>query len=224
MTTLNQTVPEHRGPEITCRKEWRGPGPTFENLLGRCTVMDACVILVDNSNVYIEGTKYSARQKGVFKSTPYDRDPQDPSWRLNFGQLLTYLANGKPIAHAFLVGSRPPPNDSVWESAREGGFEVIVHNRDSNNREKAVDTELVAQGTRLIVKAPNPMTLVIASGDRDFIPLVNVAHAEGWSVEMCAFTSAYSEWGDMATSVDAVRSLDQGFSAIGFHDGDWQSS
>ena len=183
--------------------------------------MDECVILVDNSNVYIEGTKYSARQKGVARSAHDSKDPQDPSWRINFGRLLAYLADGRTIAHAVLVGSRPPPNDTVWDSAREGGFEVIVHTRDVNNREKAVDTELVAQGAVLIAKSPNLKALIIASGDRDFIPLVNVAHTEGWTVEMCAFTSSYSEWGEMANSVDAVRPMDQGFANIGFYDYEW---
>ena len=183
--------------------------------------MDKCVILVDNSNVLIEGAKYSAKQKGVQKTTPDERDPQDPSWRINFGRLLDHLADGRTISQAILVGSRPPPNDNVWASAQAGGFEVRVHNRDANNREKSVDTELVAQGTRIIVRAPEPMTLVIASGDRDFIPLVTIAHEESWSVEMCAFTSAYTEWGDMAISVDAVRPLDEGFADIGFNAFDW---
>ena len=186
--------------------------------------MDQCLILVDNSNIYIEGAKYSAKRKGVQKTTLDERDPQDPSWRIDFGRLLGYLANGKTISHAILVGSRPPPNDNVWESAKAGGFEVIVHDRDANNREKSVDTELVAQGTRTIVRSAQPMTLIIASGDRDFIPLVNVAHEENWSVEMCAFTSAYSQWGDMANAVDIVRPLDQGFADIGFHDFEWPAT
>ena len=183
--------------------------------------MEECLILVDNSNVYIEGAKFSARLKGVRKYSPEERDPQDPSWRINFGELLKYLASGRTVHQAILVGSRPPPNDSIWTAAQEGGFQVTVHDRDSNNREKAVDTELVAQGTRLIVRAPTPMVLTIASGDRDFIPLVNVAHEEKWSVEMCAFSSAYTESGLMATSVDVVRPLDQGLSEIGYYDYRW---
>ena len=179
--------------------------------------MGECVILVDNSNIYIEGTKLSARQKGIQKTLYEEKDPQDPSWRVDFGRLLTYLANGRKIYRAILVGSRPPPNDGLWKSAEDDGFEVIVHDRDANNQEKAVDTELAVQGTKLIVRAPNPMTLVIASGDRDFIPLVKLAHSESWSVEMCAFSSAYSDVGEMAKSVDVVRPLDQGFADIGYH-------
>lgn len=185
--------------------------------------MNECVILVDNSNIYIEGTKYSAGLKGVPKSSIDSKDPQDPSWRIDFGRLLNYLADGRAIYGAFLVGSRPPPNDGVWMAAEENGFEVVVHDRGVNNQEKAVDTELAVRGTKLIVLAPKPMTLVIASGDRDFIPLVNLAHDENWSVEMCAFSSAYSDSGEMATSVDVVRPLEEGFSGIGYYDFKWPS-
>ena len=101
-----------------------------------------CVILVDNSNLFIEGQKQSARQKGFSSSDANIPTPSDPSWRIEFGQSLVELANGRPIRSAILVSSRPPSNDSVWESAGEKGFEVIVHDR-SGNREKAVDTELV---------------------------------------------------------------------------------
>ena len=183
--------------------------------------MNECVVLVDNSNIYIEGTKHSARLRGVHGLTPDGKEPQDPSWRINFNGLLTYLADGRTIYHALLVGSKPPPNDGLWKSAEDKGFEVKVYARDSNNQEKAVDTELAVQGTLLITSTDKPMTLVIASGDRDFIPLVNAAHAKNWTVEMCAFSTAYSNRGEMANAVDVVRPLDQGFSSIGYNDYPW---
>ena len=184
-------------------------------------VMAKCVIVVDNSNVFIEGQKHSAAKKGVKKLNPTDREPCDPSWRIDFDKLLSRLANGRQIHAAILVGSRPPANDSVWKSAEQLGFTVTVHDRDSQHREKAVDTELVAQGTEIICDAKEPMTLVIASGDRDFIPLVSVAHRRKWDVEMAAFSSAFSATGDMATSVDKVRPLELEFDSIGSNAFKW---
>lgn len=99
--------------------------------------------------------------------------------------------------------------------ARQGGFEVKTYERDAKNKEKAVDTELVAQGTLTIARAPNPGVLVIASGDRDFIPLVNVAHELRWTVEMTAFSSAFTPDGEMALSVERVRPLDGSLDLIG---------
>jgi uncharacterized LabA/DUF88 family protein len=177
-------------------------------------MMNECLILVDNSNIFIEGQKCSAKKKGILKTNVADRDPCDVSWRLNFGNLLDHLAHGRRILDAILVGSRPPQSDNVWEAARLTGFQVIVYNR-SGGVEKAVDTELVAQGTEIICSLAGPSVLVIASGDRDFIPLVNVAHRKKWEVEMCAFSSSFSPAGDMAMSVDRIRPLDSDYLTIG---------
>ena len=179
------------------------------------------MIVVDNSNIFIEGQKYSAGVKGIKKASPTDRDPCDPSWRLDFGGLLASLAEGRKIRAAILVGSRPPKNDSVWQAAQAQGFKVTVHDRGADNKEKAVDTELVAQGTEIICTEPKPMVLVIGSGDRDFIPLVKVAQRRGWEVEMKAFSTAYNPHGEMATSVDRIKSLDGEFAKIGRNEFDW---
>jgi uncharacterized LabA/DUF88 family protein len=98
---------------------------------------------------------------------------------------------------------------------------VTVHNRGTDKKEKAVDTELVAQGTEIICAASKPMILVVASGDRDFIPLVNVAHRRGWEVEMKAFSSAYSPRGEMATSVDRIKAPGGEFDQIGRSEFEW---
>jgi len=173
-----------------------------------------CVVLVDNSNIYIEGKKCSAARKGMV-AAPGNVQPHDTSWRIDFARLLSQLADGRKIRAAILVGSRPPPNDAVWKMAEQGGFKVITHERDAVNKEKAVDTELVAQGTLLIATTPAPAVLVIASGDRDFLPLVNVAKTMAWEVEMAAFSSAFSPAGQMATTVDRVRTLDGSLDLIG---------
>lgn len=179
------------------------------------------IILVDNSNLFIEGQKCSARIKGVTKANVTDKDPQDISWRIDFGKLLAVLANDRQVRKAILVGSRPPKNDTVWTAAQAKGFEVITHDRDANNREKAVDTELVAQGTKLICTEPGPLELVVASGDRDFIPVVRIAQDMGYKVEMVAFSSAFSSSGLMATTVDNVRSLDTECMSFGSCEFSW---
>ena len=105
--------------------------------------------------------------------------------------------------------------------AAQSGFKVKTHDRDANNKEKAIDAELVAQGTRIICTTTPPGVLVIASGDRDFIPLVNIAKEVGWVVEMAAFKSAYSERGEMAKAVNKIRPLDEVFGKIGSHSFTW---
>lgn len=189
---------------------------TTESIVAR-----KCVVVVDNSNVFIEGQKFSAWNKGKIKRFATAWDPKDPSWRVDFGGLLLAVSDGRVVEHAILAGSRPPQNDSVWRAAEDSGFEVTVHDRNVANEEKAVDTELVAQATELICTTDQPMDLCIVSGDRDFIPLVNVAHRHRWAVEMWAFTNAFSQAGQMANSVDRVRPLDAIFHSIGRYDFVW---
>lgn len=175
--------------------------------------MEECVIIVDNSNIWIEGMKYSANLKGLVSVD--GKEPCDFKWRIDFGNLLNKVAEGKTIRKAILVGSRPPKNDSLWNTAKRRGFEVIVHDRNSENKEKAVDTELVAQGVELICTT-EPAILKILSGDSDFLPLVKIADGRGWETEMWAFPSAYRLVGNMATSVDRIQPLDAIFNEIGF--------
>ena len=76
--------------------------------------MEECVIIVDNSNVWIEGKKFSAREKGI-------KTGDDPSWRIDFGRLLSTVAEKRMIRKAVLVGSRPPKEDSIWNAAKKTG-------------------------------------------------------------------------------------------------------
>lgn len=185
------------------------------------TLENRVVVVVDNSNVFIEGQKFSARQKGVLRDETDTRDPQDPSWRVDFGRLLTTVAKGRVVSHAILVGSRPPQNDSVWDAAERYGFNVTVHERNAANKEKAVDTELVAQGTEVVCTVPTPQYIAVLSGDRDFIPLVKVAQRRNWSVEMWAFKNAFNPAGEMATTVDIINPLDDVFPQIGTNVFSW---
>jgi uncharacterized LabA/DUF88 family protein len=76
----------------------------------------------------------------------------------------------------------------------------------------------VVRGAEIIATAEEPMTLVVASGDRDMVPLVDAAHRHEWDVELCAFTNSYEPDGDLATTADRVRPLDEAFEKIGFNE------
>ncbi|MDR3313821.1 MAG: NYN domain-containing protein [Oscillospiraceae bacterium] len=176
--------------------------------------MDAateCIILVDNSNVWIEGMKYAAHTKGM-PNQPDGKPPQDWSWRVDFGSLLKEVQNGHRLVRAILVGSTPPPNDSVWNAAAAQGFKVITHERSSAG-EKAVDTEVVAQGLKAIYKHPRPAILKLLSGDRDFVPLIQAAYEEGWETELWSFSSGMSV--ELAQMANRVITLETVFDKIG---------
>jgi len=167
--------------------------------------MNECLILIDNSNVFIEGQKFSAK-KNALSCT------QDYSWRIDFGALLKKVANGHTIIEAILVGSTPPPNDSLWNAAKTAGFVVKTYER-SPSGEKVVDTELLASGLKVIYKHPRPAILKLLSGDRDFIPLIRNACEEGWETELWGFSDSISN--ELQQMVYRVVLLDQVFDSIG---------
>src|SRR3954451_13508046 len=147
----------------------RASRPAFPAMSYLCAaegwVLEASVILVDNSNVSIGGRKLSASRKGVERGEHGEPEAIDPSWRLDFKELLELLADARPVHAALLAGSRCGGSDAIWRAAEASGFEVYVHEREAHHWEKAVDTELAVRGTELIVSAPEPMTLILASGD-----------------------------------------------------------
>lgn len=93
-----------------------------------------CYIFVDNSNLFIAGQTVHG-QKLV------DTD-KDPRFRVDMGNLFTMLVKDRTTSGAFLYGSIPPPNDSIWKAARENNFEVKVFERSEGGHEKEVDVAM----------------------------------------------------------------------------------
>jgi hypothetical protein len=183
--------------------------------------LNRCVILVDNSNLFIGGKQLAAERKGARRRGRGDA-PSDPSWRLDFDALHTCLADGRQVHVAVMVGSHPPESESPWEeSARGAGFELLVQETNPRNKEKAVDTALAVRGTEIICAATEPMVLVLAAGDRDYVPLVEVAQRHGWEVELCAFQSSYGAHGELAEMVTRVRPLDDCFDQLSRYEFEW---
>jgi uncharacterized LabA/DUF88 family protein len=179
--------------------------------------MDECLILVDDSNIFIEGRKFSARRKET-STLLFNSEPKlDWSWRIEFGALLREVANGHKIIEAILFGSTPPPNDSLWTAAKSQGFTVKTYRRSySNGSEKIVDTELVASGLEIVYEYPRPAILKLLSGDSDFIPLITRACKKGWETELWGFSSSISQ--DLANEVTRVKLLDNVFEKIGTYE------
>lgn len=146
-------------------------------------------VYVDNSNVFIEGRKIAARKNGA-------RDFHDFQFRLDFGELYDFIAehDREKIARALLLGSRPPTSDKVWETAERAGFEVVVLNRNAENREKKVDTGLVAAMIRdAYTRAAKSDVISLVAGDSDYVPAVDLLVKDGFYVEVIFWSSASGE-------------------------------
>jgi uncharacterized LabA/DUF88 family protein len=168
-------------------------------------------IYVDNSNVFIEGKRVSAVNKGLSLSVSEATRSKilDDEYRIDFGKLHTFLANGDTsgIKKAVLFGSRPPANDSLWNIARTAGFEPKIEDRNVANQEKRIDTGIT---TAMVKDAyttidKNNDLIVLVAGDGDYIPPIEALIGDGYSVEVVFWDHASA---DLKSASSRFRSLD----------------
>ncbi|GHF12536.1 NYN domain-containing protein [Pseudolysinimonas yzui] len=143
-------------------------------------------VYVDNSNLWIEGRRVSAVNKGMATSLQdaMNRGVTDQTWNYDFGKLYRAICpENETIGRSSLFGSRPPTNDSLWQLARDQGFEVFTFDRNLANKEKQVD---VAIATQIMADSYERMKagdrIVLVTGDRDYLPTIESVMARGFPV------------------------------------------
>ena len=147
-------------------------------------------IYVDNSNLFIEGKRVSAVVRG-FAMNIYEamnNGITDYDYTLSSGRLHEFIAgtDNTQIGRAVLFGSRPPPNYGIWNYAKKAGFELILEDRNVKNKEKKIDTGIVAAMCRDAYRMANAAndTFVLVGGDADFVPAVRQIVEDGYKVEV----------------------------------------
>jgi len=156
---------------------------------------------VDNSNVFIEGSRVSAVNLGLEGATSIAEASRnkvvDRDWQLDYGRLHQFVCGNKPetIGGAFLWGS-PPPGDSFWEMVKRHGFEVEKFDRNIAGKEKKVDVAIAYRMTKdaysgKIDKENDEITLV--AGDKDFVPVVEGLTKAGFRVDVVFWNHASAE-------------------------------
>lgn len=157
------------------------------------------LVYVDNSNVFIEGKRVSAVQKGMAMDVweAMREGILDYSYSFDFGKLHDFVAGDveADIKRCLLFGSRPPPNDSLWRMAERAGFEVIVEDRNVQNREKKIDTGLVAamMEDAYTVADKERDTITLVGGDGDYVPAVERLVRAGFKVDVVFWGHASGE-------------------------------
>jgi hypothetical protein len=158
----------------TLRRAGDAPQPS---LYGETPPAGVVFTYVDNSNVWIEGQRIQAVKRGLAHDVrdAMDRNVGAP-WAYDFGRLYEPVCPPRAqVGRSILLGSRPPPNDSVWERAHAEGFEVEVFNRNVANKEKQVDTSIVTtmlDDSYQHMKPDRGDTAVLVAGDGDYVPSV----------------------------------------------------
>jgi uncharacterized LabA/DUF88 family protein len=168
-------------------------------------------VYVDNSNVFIEGKRVSAVEKGYALNIwdAIENRILDNEYRLDFWKLHTFSAGDDltKIKRAVLFGSRPPQNDLLWEFAKRVGFETVIEDRNLSNREKKIDTAIVAAMTRDAYKMMNPVEdrITLVAGDADYVPAIHSLKNDGYTVDVFFWGHASRE---LKQTCSAFVSLD----------------
>ena len=161
---------------------------------------------VDNSNVFIEGSRVSAVVKGLPGAATIidamNNGVVDHAWQIDYGSLHQIVC-GSPseIGAANLWGS-PPPGDSFWKMVEQYGFEVTTFQRSVAGKEKKVDVAIAHQMTKdaytgVVKKGLDTMTLL--TGDKDFVSVVEDLVANGFLVDVVFWDHAGGELKKAAT-------------------------
>ena len=134
-------------------------------------------VFVDNSNVWIEGKYVSAVKRGFAKDIydAHSRKLQDNGWAVDFGRLLYEVTetNISDIKDAILFGSKPTDKDSLWKTMEQCGFRVVSLPRNIANKEKQIDTGIVAEILEtLYTRATEDDIFVLVMGDSDYVPVM----------------------------------------------------
>ena len=155
-------------------------------------------IYVDNSNLFIEGQRVSAVQNHMARDI-YDSMENgifDYSHRLSFAKLFRFITDSpkEEVGRAMIFGSGPLENEGIRGMAEFAGFEVKVHARNFSNKEKKVDTDIVATMVRDAYKnAKKGDTFNLAAGDKDYVPAVELMVSDGIKVDVVFWDHAAAE-------------------------------
>lgn len=155
-------------------------------------------VFVDNSNLFI-GAKYAVGEiEKVYDPDKPTEEPKKPNkgymkhLQIDYGFLLTTVLDKRELgSNPVIVGSRPPPQDTLWNQIEDLGYDVTVYNRNPDNKEKCVDMSL---GVSMVSKAKteDPGIIALVAGDGDYEPVLESVLKDGWLVEIWFWNYAVS--------------------------------
>jgi uncharacterized LabA/DUF88 family protein len=142
------------------------------------------IVFIDNSNLWIRGKFAVAELENVGQWRLHRESRELNELRIDYGFLLKTILKGRQMSSVpFIVGSRPPQDDSLWDSWRKQGMEVEVLDRNCQNKEKGVDITLAVEAMEAMFT--NPLgVLILVAGDGDYKPLLKKAVKHGWKIEV----------------------------------------
>ena len=128
--------------------------------------------------------------------------------RVNFNTILQDAAGERPLVRAIAYGIRAdmPEEQTFFDALKKAGFEVKLKDLQSfygGAKKGDWDVGIVMDIIKLIPKLD---TIVLASGDGDYIPLLEYLQVLGQRVELVSFGKSTSS--KMRELVDSYLDLD----------------
>jgi len=149
-------------------------------------------LFIDNSNIFIEAKRVAQLTYG------FD-DEAVARLRIDFGRLMEFVRQDRELREAILVGSEPPPNDSLWQRLRAFGIELKIFQRSPfTGKEREVDQELINCIRDTLEENPLKGTIALVSGDRGYVSTLDRCLKRGWEVEIYFWRQASTELKRMA--------------------------
>ena len=176
-------------------------------------------VFVDNSNLFIEGKRASAVRAGFAGSLEdaHANNIENSSWRMDFGQLLLLAINQQKeaLGKAYLFGSTPPGNDSLWSAIEEAKFDVITWSRNASNKEKAVDASMLQKiNVHLYEGSEEGDVFVLLTGDGDFLPCAKKLKEKNrllkivfWENVSSALRNVADEYVNLSERIDEITKI-----------------
>ena len=155
-------------------------------LMDEVKMIPGKVVLMDNSNIFIEGQKVAG--KGL----------ADPSWRVDHWKLVAHILGDHDLAYCGIFGSRPPKSDEVWKQASRGHRVTVDLTERSTvtGKEERVDLRLAATIPYEVanfydgVGAYQQRRYAIVGGDSDYSIVVMLAIAAKIPVDIYSWRAA----------------------------------
>jgi hypothetical protein len=177
-------------------------------------------LFVDNSNIFISAKAVAETREG--------RAARD-SVRLQFENLLLLAHAGRDLAKAFVVGSIPPEQRTVWDrmTAATGIVPELYERGSLSGGEQGLDQCLQVHMLRALSDNPDPQISVLLTGDGagyddgvGFHADMARLHAAGWGIEVLSWGRScrrtLREW---ATANGCFVSLDEYYESVTFLEG-----
>lgn len=112
--------------------------------------------------------------------------------RLAFGKVVEALAGGRPVvrAIAYVAKSKTGEEQPFFDAMTEMGIELKIKDiQEFSSGEKKADWD-VGIAVDAVKLAEKVDTIILMTGDGDFVPLVEYLHGHGVIVEVAAFAES----------------------------------